>query len=253
MVRIEATTFLMGTGPEEVAWLCSDYLGYGPDEYDAEGPQRPVNVGSFWIDVFPVTNADYAKAVDEGVVLAPVYWQHPKWSAPNHPVVGVGWYDAAAYAVWRGARLPSEEEWECAASWDPARSRKLRFPWGDGWDPTRCLNAEQLLGDRISGPQDWAARFWTSRQGIDHGRLEPVGIRDDASPYGARMMVGHVWEWTSSNWDDDDALVVVRGGSWVDDRNSCRGAYRTYTPRAMWRYGASDIGFRCASDQPPDR
>lgn len=247
MVHVAAGRFPMGIEDEEVASLCRDYAGYGPTRYDAERPRRDVDLDEFEIMVFPVTNAEYGRAVDAAVVPAPVLWAHPAWSQPDAPVIGVGWYEADRYARWLGLRLPTEAQWERAATWDAAAGHKRRFPWGDDWEAARCLNAEVLLGRSISGKDDWIESFWLPGIGLARGHVEAVGRRDDASPCGARMMVGHVWEWTRDIYRPSPVPGVraVRGGSWVDDRNSCRGSYRTWSPPSMWRYGPTDIGFRC--------
>lgn len=210
--------------------------------------------------------ADYEEFLQRGVRpflerlrkedLDGAYWTDPELNPPNQPVVGVTWYEAAAYAAWLGARLaaalqapaplrerlaagwqvrlPSEPEWEKAARGGlevPDGQGRLQrnrwparpWPWGDTWDAGRANTAE---GDE--------AVKW----------LSPVGVfPDGASPYGCLDLVGNVWEWTRSRYDDypyptagaalaaretpeGAALRVVRGGSWHDNRRNARCACR---------------------------
>ncbi|HUG37749.1 MAG TPA: formylglycine-generating enzyme family protein [Candidatus Limnocylindrales bacterium] len=266
-VRIASGWCRLGTSLEEVATLVDAYSGYGPERYAPETPEHGVWLDAYTIDVFPVTVSRYREAVDAGVVPAPLLWEHPKFDNPDQPVVGVSWFEATSYARWRNAELATEAQWEKAARWDPASSRRRVYPWGDAWDPDRCLNAELLLGEPITGRDDWQRRFWNSGVGAARETVEAVGRREDASAYGVRMTAGHVWEWTRDAWHVDayrgrdgasnpcteaetgDAWRTVRGGSWVDDRNSCRSAYRTGSPPDAWRFGPSDIGFRCVRSE----
>ena len=129
---------------------------------------------------------------------------------PRHPVVGVSWYEAEAYARFRGKRLPTEAEWEKAAAWDGARAGKRRHAWGDAAPSDSLCNSD--------------LRRWGTT---------PVGsFPDGASFYGCLDMTGNVWEWTadpfdafpgfepfpypeySQIWFDGDHRVL-KGGSWA--------------------------------------
>ena len=165
----------------------------------------------------------------------PEYWDDDTLNNPSQPVVGVTWYEAAAYAAWlarltgQGWRLPTEPEWEWAA-----RRGRRRFPWGGNWDERR-LNS---LEGRVM-------------------RTTPVGVYPHgATPDGIYDLAGNVWEWTSTRVadypyvadgtrEDPDApgIRIARGGGWAAVRKMVRGAYRCrYAP---WS-GSLDLGYRLA-------
>jgi len=134
-------------------------------------PAHPVELAAYRIARTPVTNAEYKRFMDTRRVSSPMGWRFPGGSAPDRPVIGVCWNDAAAYAAWAGARLPSEAEWERAAR---GEERRL-FPWGDTYFPTgRLLDAESV-----------------------HVRLKAGTIPGLESPAGCVDMVTRHWEWCS--------------------------------------------------------
>ena len=156
----------------------------------------------------------------------------------DHPVTGVSWYEADAYARFVGKRLPTEAEWEKAASWDPVAGRKRRYSWGGE------------SGD--SG--NFGFRNWGTT---------PVGtFAQGASAYGCLDMSGNVWEWTASRfegypgfkafpypeyseiWFDSDHRVM-KGGSWATRLPLLRCSFRNFW-RPQFRIAFS--GFRCAAD-----
>jgi formylglycine-generating enzyme required for sulfatase activity len=240
--------------------------------YDDEHPQHTVEVGDFWIGKYPVTNAQYARFVEAGGYderqywtgdgwawrigvydskapnwlqdhlsqrppekrNRPFWWDDPRWSLPNHPVVGVSWFEALAYVRWlteftgRACRLPTEAEWEKAARGTDART----YPWGDTWTEDRANTVEADLGRTTAG-----------------GAF-PGG----ASPCGALDMSGNVWEWCSSAWKDypyqandsredlvGDDSRVFRGGSWDFYRRLARCASRNHDRPGLFYYS---VGFR---------
>ncbi len=191
---------------------------------------------AFLIDVYPVTNSRYKEFIEsggytkdevwseegikwkkEGGITQPTYWEHAEWNKPDHPVVGVAYYEAEAYASWEGKRLPTEKEWEKAARGKDGRE----YPWGNEFNKENCNTMESGLNK-------------TTRV-----ILYPNGT----SPYGCHDMAGNVWEWTDSWYDESKEHRVLRGGSWFDTGSICRCADRV-------RYYPSDryysIGFRCA-------
>ena len=263
MVTVPAGVFLMGTPESELETLVK--LGADFDWIRSEVPQHEVALAAYAIGRYPVTHAEFARFIEDGGYrkpdywtgagwkrkesegwTQPRYWEDEKWNAPSQPVVGVSWYEAAAYCNWLAAktgrpyRLPAEAEWEKAARGTDGR----RYPWGNRWGTSRCNNSE-------SGP----------------GRTTPVGEYPDGdSPYGAGDMAGQVWEWCSSKYggtgskpnfgypyrpDDgreeleEDDTRILRGGSWRNENPAavCRCGYRFWNSPVIWNY---DRGFRCA-------
>jgi gamma-glutamyl hercynylcysteine S-oxide synthase len=239
--------------------------------YDNERPAHAVDVAPFWIDAYPVTNADYLVFIGAGGYDTPEYWSEAGWRwrteidakapkywlyaggswstrsmdrrgavEPWHPVSHVCWYEAEAYARFAGKRLPTEIEWEAAASWDPATGTKRWFPWGDAPADRTLANVDQLAFGTV-----------------------PVGSYPrNVSPIGCHGMIGDVWEWTSSDfgpWPGFEAFPykeysevffgidykVLRGGSWATRPGAIRNTFRN------WDYPIRRqifSGFRCARD-----
>jgi formylglycine-generating enzyme required for sulfatase activity len=134
------------------------------------------------------------------------------------PVFGIDWYDACAYASWRGKRLPTEEEWEEAARGTDGRL----FPWGNNFDVMKCDSGQY--------PQPIK-------------RSEVFAYPEDISPFGVIGMAGNVSEWTTTTATDD--VAVIRGGSWSEGEVQV-------THRVADRprdYRSNNLGFRCAADK----
>ncbi len=242
--------------------------------YDNERPLHRVYVQAFRIDRYPVTNAEYAEFIEAGGYDAralwdaegwawkqetktecPLYWSRPEPGAPwrvremfeerelplDHPVTGVSWYEASAYSRFAGKRLPSEAEWEKAASWDAASLGKRRFSWGDQKARPELANFDN-----------------------NHWRTTPVAsLPEGKSAYGCFDMTGNVWEWTatvfaaypgfeafpypeySELWFDGDHRVL-KGGSWTTQGELLRTSFRNFFRP---RFRAAFAGFRCAADE----
>lgn len=231
-------------------------LGRVPDEefvWDNEKWAHPVHVHPFRIARSAVTQSEFAAFVeDEGYtrpdlwsdegrrwrdaagVARPAYWRRgshgwerrvfDRWVSlePHRPVIHVNWYEADAYCRWAGRRLPTEPEWEMAASWDPQHERLRRYPWGDEAPSDECANLDWAAG----GTVDVAAR--------------PAGD----SACGCRQMLGNVWEWTSTPFAPYPGFVpdpykeysepwfhshfVLRGGCWATRSRLIRNTWRNF-------------------------
>ena len=177
---------------------------------------------AFHIDRTPVTNAQYAHFVRATGHRPPLYWVDGYFpdDLRDHPVVGVDYYDALAYAQWAGKDLPFEDEWERAARGLDGRT----YPWG---------NDQELSGAN------------TQRVGLK--MTVPVDLhRNNVSPEGVRDMVGNAWEFTHS--PAPGGGLVVRGGSWHDFALYAKTYFR-FASKPDARNGT--IGFRCVRRDDP--
>lgn len=234
----------------------------GNDAINALDNERPVqwmDLPSYWIDKYPVTCGQYRQFMQAGgyqdqrwwsiegwqwvqtqLITQPLYWSNdPRHD--RHPVYGVSWYEAEAYAKFVGKRLPTEAEWEKAASWHPIAQHRMTYPWGNDRPTAHHCNHNHLIGQTTS---------------VD---AYPQG----QSAYGCYDLLGNVWEWTSSwftgyaNFEPypyrgysqayfDDQHRVLRGGSWATRPWALRSAFRNwYYPQVREVFA----GFRCTADQ----
>lgn len=236
MLVIPATTFTMGSPP-------------GLGEAD-ERPAHPVSLSAFEIDRTEVSVGQYWRCVQTGGCAAPTrdasqteahYLNDPAFD--NHPVINVPWVEANRYCTWRGKRLPTEAEWEMAASWHIERGAKLQWPWGNEAGQGRAN-----VGDTSIGKATVVGSFAT-----------------DQSPSGVMDMAGNVSEWVF-DWykvdyyslaDDTDPTGpshrrgegsgrVVRGASFADPLDQARPTNRRHQEPT---YGYPTVGFRCARDK----
>lgn len=220
MVLVPAGEFVMGTE------------GQGDNS-----PPHTVRLAAFLIDRYEVTNAEYeefCRATGKGL---PVFWgsdslrSGPRY--PDHPVVMVSWRDAQEYAAWRGKRLPSEAEWECAARGGLA---SRMYVGGDDLDPAQ-------------------ANFTKS------GQRGPVAVGSYApNGFGLYDMAGNVQEWVADRYGEDyyrtgpaedprgperGRLRVLRGGGWYTGPGCMGVGYRIALPENWVDF---NVGFRCARD-----
>ncbi|MEM9682669.1 MAG: selenoneine synthase SenA [Pseudomonadota bacterium] len=244
-VNIPGGTFALGSPPE------------APFLFDNEKWSHPVTVAPFRMARAPVTNAAFAAFVEDGgyanralwsddgwawrekeQARHPVYWREDKsggWEmrrfeawhplAPDQPVIHVNWYEADAWCRWAGRRLPSEAEWEFAATMRPDEAGglvKARYPWGDATPDATKAN-------------------------LDGFALGCVDVADHAAgdnAWGCRQMLGNIWEWTADRFGPfpgfapDDYkeyseplfgdTCVLRGGAWTTRSRMATSTYRNY-------------------------
>jgi gamma-glutamyl hercynylcysteine S-oxide synthase len=202
--------------------------------------EHALHLNSFYIDQYPVTNAEFKKFMDSTRY-------HPRddldflrdWKDGNYPtgwdnrpVTWVSQEDARAYASWAGKRLPHEWEWQYAAQGTDMRS----YPWGQDWDTSAVPVPDKSRTMRGPDPVD----------------AHPKG----ASPFGVMDMVGNVWQWTEEFVDEHTRGGIVRGGSYYQPQGSIwyfpqayklneHGKLLLVSP-SMDRSGG--VGFRCVVD-----
>ncbi len=238
--------------------------------YDNERPRHRTDVRGYLLGHTPVTNASYLTFVEGGGYERREWWSDEGWAwkedydisrpgcwtadlgsewrlgtlrplDPDEPVVHVSWFEADAFARAHGARLPTEIEWEKAATWDQELEAARPFPWGDATIDSRAHANVDQLG---AGPASAGAHA--------------AGI----SPYGCLGMIGDVWEWTSSDFGGypgftpypyeqysqvffGDGYKVLRGGSWATRARVATPTFRNWDyPQRRQIFS----GFRLAKD-----
>jgi len=219
-----------------------------------EADERPIHVigmDDYYLDKYEVTNAQYKECVDALVCDLPAstrLYTDARFS--DHPVVFVSWDMAVTFCEWRGARLPTEAEWEKAAR----GVALLSYPWGNDFDGT-LLNYCDLNCTYAGADRGFNDRYATTA---------PVGSYENGvSPYGIYDLAGNAMEWVSDwyseNYYNDSPQTnppgpnggtyrVLRGGSWLDTKDNVRSFKRIdLDPNNSYNY----IGFRCAVNPNP--
>ena len=258
------------------------YLGDTRDlEYfiTIRGGNYPIKRSDFAINPFemckyPVTNQWYAKFIeDKGYknkthwsgqgkqwldytqATLPVYWRDRRWNCPNAPVVGVCWYEADAFARWLTLTrndgyvysLPDENQWEAVA----AGFENREYPWGK-WEEGRCNTSESNIdktsavgiftkGDTPEGISDMAGNVWEWTKTDYHSKKPLTDFRFDVDLQKLRDD-GKYTELHSKLDKKESQLPVIRGGSWLSDRDLARCADRS---RSDPDYRFFNVGFRC--------
>jgi len=273
MAEIDGGLFWLGYGnqlqsPKSKVQSPSNY----DFAFDNEKPAHQVFLQDFAIDRALVSNGDYLafihdsgyqdfrwwfsegwEVVNREQWRAPLYWElhddewmirdfaglHAANSKANEPVSHMSYYEASAFAKWAGKRLPTEAEWEKAATFDPKTGERIAFPWGN--EPLDISKAN-LFENSLWAPAPIGAF--------------PAG----QNRYGCHQMIGDVWEWTNSDYVpypgfksefdeyNDKWFVnqkVLRGGSYATPQIHVRSTYRNFF-HAHERWMVS--GFRCAKD-----
>ena len=254
MAEILPGSFQMGSNPETARAECQKYYdSCDIGNYQDEAPIHTVTLDAFEMDIYEVTNAEYALCVAAGVCSPPdftgsytrdSYYGDPAFD--NYPVIYVTWFQADTYCSWRGARLPTEAEWEYAAR---GGQEGQNYPWGNVFE-------------------DGQANFCDTNCSLEWGNKDINDGYPDTSPVGSYPpngyslydMAGNVWEWTADWYSAEyyatveDGIFnplgpaegeyrVLRGGSWYSFPFDLRVSNRS---RDVPSNGDDYLGFRCS-------
>ncbi len=203
--------------------------------------EHPMHIDPFYMDQYPVTNAEFKKFLDAAHYRPEDNqnflkdWKNGTYPDgwDNKPVTWVSLEDARAYAKWAGKRLPHEWEWQYAAQ---GGNENRLYPWGNTWDSSNVPTPDK--GRNLTQPDDVNAH--------------PAG----ASPFGVMDMVGNVWQWTDEFVDEHTRAAILRGGNYYQPQGSIwyfPEAYRNDQHGKLLLMAPSydrsgTVGFRCVQD-----
>ena len=206
--------------------------------YDNERPRHVVDLPAFEIDRLPVTVGDWIEFMDAEGADEPLHWNGTRPTRGSRSCTCRG-EEAAAYARFRGKRLPTEAEWEKAASWDPATGESYRYPWGDAAPSPALANLDQTgCGPP---PPARARRAPRPAAGARHDR-RPVGVDDHRVRAATRLPrppVPRVLRGLLRR-----GYRVLRGGSWATRPRVVDNRFRNWDLPQRRQIFA---GFRCAA------
>jgi formylglycine-generating enzyme required for sulfatase activity len=248
MVFVLEGHFEMGISIEKAVDLCKELKitdGYPSCNipYVTNARQDPimVEVEAFYMDQYEVSRANYIACVDADVCdKKPLMYQPSK--PLDVPVQNASYYDAAIYCAWRGARIPTETEWEYASR----GSDSLNFPWGNEFNGDATNHCDlncKVLGDMAS------FSVWND----GYSELAPVDTFEKGQSWaGIYNLGGNILEWTSTrsefNQSSYDDLRVIKGGSYDTYPYQTAGWFRDIYNSSV---GRANIGFRCIRTTKP--
>lgn len=245
--------------------------------FDWDDPDASVVCGGFHMDVTPVTVAEYDEFAGSSAAQEHqcCHAAEPRGklhlrntlldarSGRSHPVTGVDWFDAYAFAAAQEKRLPTEWEWQRGAQGDDQRA----FPWGDEFDLVAVHCAPEPDGEGGASLMDWRRELLRLADLPPSTTTRRVGVLASASPFGILDLAGNAWEWTSSasagglarpGPSERDAIdviydprsyAVIKGGAWTSLPEQTSTGFRG---KDLLLDRHFEIGFRCVCDCPPE-
>ncbi|MHC4598984.1 MAG: formylglycine-generating enzyme family protein, partial [Planctomycetota bacterium] len=268
LVRIEGGRFERGLTESLKKILTTRYYWTSTEAKRAvadEGDAAEIKMDGFYLYRFLNARGSakdregrpFIRSDPQGLTLVHDQWR-PAAGKEKHPVVCVSWHGAKAYAAWAGGDLPSEAQWEMAASWDPVAGEKRLFPWGDVYRKDAVVCADHWLRKEILNAID-LLDFQELRENNPVIHPRPVhSFPDGISPWGCYHMAGNVAEWCADVYDKEfyksrnsefpnpvrggaGSLRVARGGHW---KNICRDTRTTNRLGLKPTTLTDDLGFR---------
>lgn len=255
MRLVPAGQFTMGGSADTALAECQKlYIGGTCDRgwFTDEEPAHTVYLDDYYMDKYEVSNAAYRECVNSGACQPPTYTgsytrsnYYGNSAYDDYPVIYVDWNMANAYCEWRGARLPTEAEWEKAARGPDGRL----YPWGNTFDGKKANFCDENCS------------FDAANKNYDDGYADTAPVTafpGGASVYGIFNLAGNVWEWVAG-WYDSSYYAnspfsnpqgpssgeyrALRGGSWIVYGYLLRSADRN---RVEPSNSNLNLGFRCA-------
>ena len=253
-VWVPAGSFLMGTDEKLIETLkAQNPPSWAIREFASEMPQHEVQITKgYWIDKFEVTNQSFQAFVDEGGYSKQALWSVEGWvwldkqekgrlpnncvgTEPNLPRLCITWYEAEAYAHWRGGHLPTEAEWEYAAR----GPEPLTYPWGNEFDPAKAniveSNAPMAVGSFPSGVS------WVGAHDMAGNAMEWVQDWLDVNYYQQKS------NFVDPSGPSSGKVKIEKGGWWGSNEFVARSAYRHFEDPPT--YQDHHIGFRVVTPQ----
>ncbi len=248
---------------QALAWVSMEQeMALVPEKHEegAEASEASSSLPAFYLDRHAVTNRQFARFIADGGYSQTEYWPREIWpnllqfvdstgySGPrfwrdgqcgrgkeSHPIVGISWFEARAFALWCGKRLPTSLEWQHAASWctgKDGRGRNIRYPWGNTFSPEKTNTWVGGPGDTVPVDQYY----------------------EGCTPNGVYQLIGNVWEWVATQFQYDagtsglrvsfeQPLAEIRGGAFdTYFETQATSQFKTGQP---FLSRIDNLGFRC--------
>lgn len=265
--------------PKNMVFIPGGFTIIGDTHQSNESPTFPIAVKPFFMDIYPVTVAQFrlfvlatgyiteaekfgnsafidSSSSNRWILKEGAYWEYPQGkdypkAQEDHPVTQVSWNDAQAYCKWAGKRLPNEFEFEYAAK--GGNNSSVLYPWGN-----------DIIINGFYKANVWQGRFPLCNEVKDGFKFtSPVGYFG-RNEFGLSDMSGNVWEWCNNDKFSYEELLIaaskkvfikpkknekaMRGGSFLCEPNWCHGYRVTGRSGSSPETALMHVGFRCVKD-----
>jgi len=180
------------------------------DGHNSDCPKHTIYLSAYWISIYPVTNGQYLKFIEETAHDPPENNSYKEDDRAMYPITDISWSDALRYTNWAECELPTEAQWEKAAR----GPKGFLYPWGNDWDSAKCQHDKSLGDEGVRPVYDY-----------------PGGV----SGYGTYNQSGNVWEWCADFYDSE----YYRYSPKKDPVNFGNMLYRVNRGGSYWNGGAA--------------